>query len=138
MNEIKYLYDRIEFVGRIVSIILSVLLKTHYKQLKRNIKYSEDKTFVFDKFIFKLNEKDEVTVEYCYEENIPIFYYNIKTDETTYPIVIEKKKDGREDTYSTYKNHLNDIIIDLETIIENKYATISRVQYEIDKLKTNK
>lgn len=138
MNEIKYLYDRIEFAGRIVSIILSVLLKTHYKQLKRNIKYSEDKTFVFDKFIFKLNEKDEVTVEYCYEEDIPIFYYNIKTDETTYPIVIEKKKDGREDTYSTYKNHLNDIIIDLETIIENKYATISRVQYEIDKLKTNK
>lgn len=138
MNEIKYLYDRIEFAGRIVSIILSVLLKTHYKQLKRNIKYSEDKTFVFDKFIFKLNEKDEVTVEYCYEEDIPIFYYNIKTDETTYPLVIEKKKDGREDTYSTYKNHLNDIIDDLETIIQNKYSTISRVQYEIDKLKTNK
>ena len=138
MDEIKNLYDRIEFSGRIVSIILSVLLKTHYKQLKRNIKYSENKTFVFDKFIFKLNEKDEVTVEYCYEEDIPIFYYNIKTDETTYPLVIEKKKDWREDTYSTYKNHLNDIIIDLETIIDNKYATISRVQYEIDKLKTNK
>lgn len=138
MNEIKYLYDRIEFAGRIVSIILSVLLKTHYKQLKRNIKYSEDKIFVFDKFIFKLNEKDEVTVEYCYEEDIPIFYYNLKTDETTYPIVIEKKKDGREDTCTTYKHHLNDIIDELETIIQNKYSTISRVQYEIDKLKTNK
>lgn len=139
MDEIKNLYDRIEFSGRMVSIILSVLLKTHYKQLKRNIKYSEDKIFVFDKFIFKLNEKDEVTVEYCYEEDIPIFYYNIKTDLITYPIVIEKKKDGeKEATYGVYVTHLKDIIADLESIINSRYGIISRIQYEIDKLKTNK
>lgn len=139
MDEIKNFYDKIEFSGRLVSIILSVLLKTHYKQLKRNIKYSEDKTFVFECFTFKLNEKDEVTVEYCFEENIPIFYYNIKTDEITYPIVIEKKKvEGKEETYGAYMNHLKDIINDLEMYINNRYRIVSKIQYEIDKLKTNK